>query len=257
MKNAFNTMSREAFLSALVAHPTLQALLPLACQFYIEPSRLLVRGAGNSFVELASESGQRQGCAMALFLFAMGLQPILEEVAALFPGVTIHAICDDIYLCGKDDEVAAAHEELRNRIEASCAAKSLAASFVTASSRKPTLSINGALLRASLEWFAHACLECFRPCRPLCVLRNRQMSRLPAAAQRAVARWALSSTAPRSRRCSRPAMGATPGSSLEAPRSTRRPTRAPISWAAHTIHSWRRLPVHGGQRRPRIAARRC
>ena len=61
VKNAFNTMSREAFLSALAAHPTLQALLPLACQFYIEPSRLLVRGAGNSFVELAFESGQRNG----------------------------------------------------------------------------------------------------------------------------------------------------------------------------------------------------
>ena len=53
---------------------------------------------------------------MASFLFAIGLQPILEEVTALFPGITIHAICDDIHLCGKDDEVAAAHEELRNRI---------------------------------------------------------------------------------------------------------------------------------------------
>ena len=40
--------------------------------------------------------------------------PVLEEVAALFPGVTIHAICDDIHLCGKDDEVAAAREELRD-----------------------------------------------------------------------------------------------------------------------------------------------
>ena len=59
VKNAFNTMSREAFLSALGAHPTLQALLPLACQFYIEPSRLLVRRADNSFVELVSESGRR------------------------------------------------------------------------------------------------------------------------------------------------------------------------------------------------------
>ena len=117
--------------------------------------------------------------------------------------------------------------------------KSRAASFVTASSRRPTLSINGALLHASLEWFAHACLECFRPRRPLCVLRNRQMSRLPAAAQPAVARWALSSTAPRSRSCSRPEMGATPGSSLEAPRSTRRPT-------VHRFRGQRTRYTHGG-----------
>ena len=115
--NAFNSQQRFAFLMQVAEH--FPELFQLACQFYMEPTDLLVWGTAGAdgtqpLQRLLSTSGQQQGDTLGSFLFAIGTQPILQAVHAAHPNVLMRAICDDVHLVGAPEEVAAAFVQLRD-----------------------------------------------------------------------------------------------------------------------------------------------
>jgi hypothetical protein len=110
--NAFNSQKRFAFLQEVHTH--FPALLPLAAQFYLHESDLLIWGNKHQELRrLKSRSGQQQGDTLGPFLFCLGIHPVLERAHAAFPNVLIRAICDDIHLAGPDADVAAAFNLIR------------------------------------------------------------------------------------------------------------------------------------------------
>ena len=66
------------------------SLLPLAAQFYVNPSSLYIRGRTKT-CSLLSVSGQQQGDTLGPLLFAIGLQPVLKAVQDKHPGIIIRA----------------------------------------------------------------------------------------------------------------------------------------------------------------------
>ena len=107
ISNAFNCQRRFAFLDAV--QTSLPALLPLAAQFYIARTDLLLRGrSAADTCRLFSVSGQQQGDTLGSLLFSMGLQPVLQLVQDTHPTVTVRAYADDIHIFGPDRAVAEA-----------------------------------------------------------------------------------------------------------------------------------------------------
>jgi hypothetical protein len=116
VRNAFNCQSRSAFLRSI--ETDLPSLLPLAAQFYLAPTQLLIRGSGGALGSLQSISGQQQGDTLGTLLFSFGLQPILRELQERFPLVLVRAYADDVHLLGADSDVAAAFELMQERMAA-------------------------------------------------------------------------------------------------------------------------------------------
>ena len=116
-RNAFNSMRRAAFLSELLR--SFPSLVPLVASFYTRAGRLFVRSADGSVATVLSTDGTQQGDPLGPFLFALGIQPCLEEVQAAFiyRGVLVLAYADDIHLVGPPDIAYEAFCMLRVRLE--------------------------------------------------------------------------------------------------------------------------------------------
>ena len=159
--NAFNSQSRGAFLTAVAT--SFPELLPLAAQFYQMPTTLYIRGKEKTCT-LQSVSGQQQGDTLGPLLFALGLQPVLEEVHKVFPGVIIRAYIDDIHLIGPDSDVAAAFALLRTHLSAQNLQVSFGASKTSAWSpaweTNPSRAVTSAVLGPLPESSArvHQCI---------------------------------------------------------------------------------------------------
>ncbi|CAI7823449.1 unnamed protein product [Closterium sp. NIES-54] len=98
VENAFNSVERQAFLSAL-QWSNLSSILPLVCNLYDGPSCLLIDARlGQNHIQ--SSRGVRQGDPLGPLLFAAAIQPALLSVAVTMPEVAVVAYADDITIVG-------------------------------------------------------------------------------------------------------------------------------------------------------------
>ena len=111
-RNAFNSLSREAMLAAIVKRqPT---LLPFAAWTYKQSSRLFVDGMPSSTPPILSQCGVRQGDPCGVLYFSLTTQDILEKVRILHPEAPILSYTDDTFLQGSAASVTAAFPTLCN-----------------------------------------------------------------------------------------------------------------------------------------------
>ncbi|OLP76330.1 132 kDa protein [Symbiodinium microadriaticum] len=111
---AFDHVSREAMLSALLRHPDLRPLVPFARQFYGTPSSYTwTDDSGRSHVIAQGEGGE-QGDPLMPALYALAQQPALCEVQAqLQDGEAIFAFLDDTYVVAPPDRVRTLYDAFR------------------------------------------------------------------------------------------------------------------------------------------------
>ena len=83
MRNAFNTVSRQAILEAVKERAA--PLLPMVQWAYGRPTALHIVGAPPGTPPVMSETGVRQGDPLGPLLFALALQPVLQRVAGGCP----------------------------------------------------------------------------------------------------------------------------------------------------------------------------
>lgn len=110
MANAFNEVDRSALLTAVQKY--VPALLPYVQWSYGAPTDLHVVGAPAGTAPIQSRTGVRQGDTLAMLLFALVVQQILERTQATAPAVAVLAIADDVNLVGKVDALHAAFHAL-------------------------------------------------------------------------------------------------------------------------------------------------
>src|SRR5690554_3446944 len=112
---AFDNLDRaylwETIVSLAESKRYLRPMLPFIRAAYSKPTRLLLRSGGTAFV-LWTMKGVRQGCPMSMLLFCLVIQPILELIETLFPGVKVIAYADDIFLIGPPNKVFPARTKL-------------------------------------------------------------------------------------------------------------------------------------------------
>ena len=113
-KNAFNTVSREAFLRA--CESKMPRLAAWARWCYQKPTNLQYE-----MDTLESSSGVQQGDAMGPLLFALVIQPMLEQLRGISGLDIVVAYLDDVVVAGSEEAVAAAY----NIISSSAATTSL------------------------------------------------------------------------------------------------------------------------------------
>ena len=110
-ENAFNTVSRQAFLEQ--CRHNLPGLAPWAEWCYDSPSHLFFGSH-----RIASESGVQQGDPLGPLLFALALQPILKGLHAQVSEGGLHLVfsyLDDCCLAGDYRSVAQALQELEQK----------------------------------------------------------------------------------------------------------------------------------------------
>ena len=106
MANAFNTVDRSALFAAVKKHaPSLLAYVQWS---YGAPTDLHIVGAPAGTAPVQSRMGVRQGDTLAMLLFALALQLVLERTQAAAPAVATLALADDVNLVGKVDDLRAA-----------------------------------------------------------------------------------------------------------------------------------------------------
>ena len=118
-KNAFNCVSRTAFLRAVLDDPDLRVLFPFIAQFYLPQGALhTTTDIGTVFSTLRSVSGTQQGDPLGPFLFALAIHAGIKRVLANFKdkGVIILAYLDDIHVLGPPAEAAEAFLELQKEL---------------------------------------------------------------------------------------------------------------------------------------------
>ena len=106
MANAFNTVNRSALFEAV--QQRVPSLLAYVQWSYGAPTDLHIVGAPDGTAPVQSRVGVRQGDTLAMLLFALVLQLILERAQAAAPSVATLAIADDVHLVGKGDALHAA-----------------------------------------------------------------------------------------------------------------------------------------------------
>jgi hypothetical protein len=94
--NAYNTIDRFKVASSLISNELLAKLWSLFELQYARPGPLLVYQDGALIAVLESRQGVRQGDPMSSLLFALTIQPLLEELASSFPSANFTAIQDDL-----------------------------------------------------------------------------------------------------------------------------------------------------------------
>ena len=111
---AFDYVSREAMLSALLRHPDLRPLVPFARQFYSTPSSYTWTDDSGCSHVIAQGEGGEQGDPLMPALYALAQQPALCEVQAqLRHGKAIFAFLDDTYVVAPPDRVRTLYDAFR------------------------------------------------------------------------------------------------------------------------------------------------
>ena len=102
--NAFNSVERSAIAKEVAEHfPILNTWFAL---IYGKPTNLIVRNQP----AIKSERGVQQGDPLGPFLFALALQPALKMAAE--SGACVLAYLDDVYVCGRRENVISVIEAL-------------------------------------------------------------------------------------------------------------------------------------------------
>lgn len=111
-KNAFNSLSREAMLSAVATRAP--QLFKFAAWTYRHASSLLLPDPPPNTQPLLSRSGVRQGDPCGPLFFALALQDVLESVQDSHAEVRVIAYLDDTFLQGPKAAVADAFRDLQS-----------------------------------------------------------------------------------------------------------------------------------------------
>jgi len=113
LKNAFNSRSRTAILSALYASPRLKSLWKISHWAYSTPSPLWIRMENGSINTIKSSQGVRQGDILAMLLFALSMSGPVNEALLATPTVLPFGYADDINGVGPPREVIKFRNELQ------------------------------------------------------------------------------------------------------------------------------------------------
>ena len=105
LKNAFNSRSRTAILSALYACPRLKSIWKISHWAYSIPSPLWIRMENGSINTIKSSQGVRQGDILAMLLFALSMSGPVNEALLATPTVLPFGYADDINGVGPPREV--------------------------------------------------------------------------------------------------------------------------------------------------------
>ena len=84
-QNFFNSISRPAVMQALIDSPFAKDLYPMVSMLYSKDSPGLLwadLGGEAQWADIPSLEGVHRGCPFGSFLACIGLQPVLNEVAA-------------------------------------------------------------------------------------------------------------------------------------------------------------------------------
>ena len=114
-RNFFNEISRPAVFRALLDCPDFRDLHPLLSVLYskADPAKLWADLGEREWDDILSREGVHQGCSFGSFLAALGLQPVLEEVARHMPCGMIGAYIDDVKIVAPIIVAHAAYERLK------------------------------------------------------------------------------------------------------------------------------------------------
>ena len=115
--NAYGTISRKAMLDALYANRDLFPLWQIAYWSMSAPSVKYLRMDDGSIQFLWQEEGGAQGSVIMPALFAVALQPLLNDAQSIAPNTEIAAILDDIAVGGDLHDVLKAYDLLSNQIK--------------------------------------------------------------------------------------------------------------------------------------------
>ena len=110
VKNAFNSVSRQHLLQEI--QQCFPELYNHAFQMYGGFSSLLYMEGGTP-VTISSEEGVHQGDPLGPALFAAAIHSILRDLQKKFPGVTILAYLDDVFLLGPPDRAIESFQALK------------------------------------------------------------------------------------------------------------------------------------------------
>ena len=113
-KNAFNTLSRRAMLSAVRRH--FPSLAPFVDLCYEHDTPLFFRRE-RGHTRLESREGTHQGDPLGCLLLSLPLHDVLRAIHVGHPEVVITAYIDDVFLVGPRVEVAAAYRDLVTGME--------------------------------------------------------------------------------------------------------------------------------------------
>jgi len=109
MVNAFGTIDRAKVMDAVGNSAPMTKLRGLVQAMYGQASPVIVKGAGGVVLDVISSSeGVRQGDPLGALLFAITMQPVLVEIAAIEGVLDVIAVLDDIYIVIAPDADAAA-----------------------------------------------------------------------------------------------------------------------------------------------------
>ena len=114
--NAYGTISRRAMLNALYQHPRLRPLWQIAYWSLGAPAVRYLHMDDGSIKFFWQQEGGAQGSVIMPALFAVALQPVLEEATRNL-NITTVAILDDIAVGGDLHDVITAYDALKERIE--------------------------------------------------------------------------------------------------------------------------------------------
>jgi hypothetical protein len=114
IRNACNCLLRQTLLDRVFDQ--VPALGPLTGYPYGTPSKLYVDGAPADSTPLLSRDGLCQGAPTGPLLFALAIQPELEQAASAHSDCSLVAYADDITLQGSQSGVASTFRALRDAL---------------------------------------------------------------------------------------------------------------------------------------------
>jgi hypothetical protein len=118
MKNAFNTISRQHLFSCLGEHQRqFEDLFPYIQSHYGRHGELRVFLRGETHI-IPSETGVHQGDPFGSTLFALGLHPLLIQLADEFPSLLIGSYADNVFLVAPLDVALSAASSFHSKIPA-------------------------------------------------------------------------------------------------------------------------------------------
>ena len=136
LRNFFNSIKRGPMFKALLSNPEFRTLYPQLAALYAKRTkgRLWVDLGEGEWEDILAQIGVQQGCVFGSFLSALGLQPILDDVASNMKEGMLWAYCDDIHIISTPMEASQAYYKLVNAI-------------------KQELGVDEATEKSSVSWF--------------------------------------------------------------------------------------------------------